>query len=140
MPENQPERVGARAYGILFVVAAVVRLAALRPDLAPAPPEALILGSEPDTALFLVRLLTVLAGSLAVLLAAAAGTRVAGKPAGWAAGLLLAVLPFALRHSGWVGSPALLLLAGAALSCGLLLWNDHRPRSVVLLLVGAGLG
>jgi tetratricopeptide (TPR) repeat protein len=128
----------------LFAGALALRAAAFRPDLPPAPPEALLLGPEPGTSLLALRLLSLLLGALAVVLVARAGWRVGGRPAGLAAGALLAVAPFALTHAGWVGTPGLLVLAGSGLFLHLARWREtRRPADLAaaaLWAVAAGVG
>jgi hypothetical protein len=123
---GSPAHLSAREAGALFAGALLLRLLALRPGLPPAPPEALLVGPDGGAALLVLRLLSVVTGSLAAVLAARAGGRLGGRTGAWTAGGLLALTPFAVRHSGWLGPPGLLVLAASGGLLQLVRWRDDR--------------
>ncbi|HMB68516.1 MAG TPA: hypothetical protein VKU85_04370, partial [bacterium] len=128
-PGSTPAAAGlsARDGWLILGGALLLRAAAFRPELPPAPPEAVLTGPEAGPALLGIRLLAAAGGSLAAWLVALAGARLAGRTAGLGAGWLIALTPFAVRTAGWMGAPGILLPAAAlALLC--LIRRIQEPR------------
>jgi tetratricopeptide (TPR) repeat protein len=123
--EPSPTLSGRHLAG-LFAGALLLRAAAFRPSLPPAPPEALLVGPEPGAVLVALRVLSLILGALAAVLVAQAAARACGRTAGLAAGALLAAAPFALTHAGWVGAPGLLVFAAAGCLFHLVRWRERR--------------
>ncbi|MGQ0721696.1 MAG: tetratricopeptide repeat protein [Candidatus Eiseniibacteriota bacterium] len=120
-----------RESAALFAAALLLRAAAFRPGLPPAPPEAVLLGPEPGPVLLAARVGSLVLGALAVVLTASTAAALGGRLAGLAAGALLAAAPFALSHSGWVGAPGALLLAAAGCLLHLVRYRlDRRARDL----------
>jgi mannosyltransferase len=117
-------------------------LAALRLDSGPPLPYLLAklvaaLGVEPLAA---ARAVSLLAGTLAVLVAAAAARRAWGAEAGWWCGALLAVHPLAVAWSAEGRAYALLLLAAALAWERLQALADGRPAAAAGLALAVALG
>jgi hypothetical protein len=136
-----PSAPSLRESAALFAAAVLLRAAAFRPSLPPAPPEALLLGPEPGAALLAARLGSLVLGGLAAVLTAWAAAAAGGRFAGLAAGALLAAAPFTLSHSGWVGAPGALVLASSGCLLHLVRFRAARaPRELVAAAAWAGAG
>jgi tetratricopeptide (TPR) repeat protein len=140
-PTPAASALSARDGWLILAGALALRAAAFRPGLPPAPPEAILAGPETGAALFGLRLAAVLAGSLAALLVAWTGARLAGRAAGLGAGWLLALTPFAVRNAGWLGPPGVLVASAALALFFLARWVDgRRPADLVGMAVGVAAG
>jgi mannosyltransferase len=88
-----------------------------------------------------LRMLSLVAGVVAVAVFSLAVARLAGRRAGLVAGLVLATNPFVVAYAGEARGYALALLATALAALGLARWLDDEPHALVLYgLAAAGAG